>query len=119
MRTGLAILTVAFSLASFLHFLGRVFRNRSKGKPKASAVSLALCLVVLNPILTSLMVRGVVRPWAYLYVEWANLCVAFALLCAILRVEQQDDARAAMMKARREADALLEKMAKGVRTPRR
>ncbi len=108
MKTILAVLTVAFTSASFLHFAGRIFRNRARGMPRASAVSLALCFMVLGPIMTTALVRRVVPVELYSAIEWANFGIALALLLAILRVEQQDDQREQRRQAEDDAARMLE-----------
>lgn len=107
MRTLAAILTLAFSAVSFMHFLGRIVRNRHKGRGRAAAVSAALSLMVLGPVVAIGLTRGLIRPAWYSYVEVAALVIALGLVVAILLVEQWEEQKDAVERSRAEAKRVI------------
>lgn len=106
-----AIVVIGFSLVAFLHFVGRIFRNRQPGKPPAaSAVSGALALLSLGPIVVEGLTHGIIRPSFYGLVELAAVALSFGLVVAIIRVEQMDEQREEVRRARQEAARIAAKL---------
>ncbi len=104
------IVVMAFSLAAFCHFAGRILRNRLRGRPRASAVSLALAFLSLGPLVVFGVVRGFIPPRLYSLVELAAFVISIGLAVAILRVEYLEDARKAQRRSLLDDGAMLERI---------
>lgn len=102
-----AVAALAFGLAAFAHFGLRALRHRSRGKARASGVSVALAFLSLGPVLVIASRRGFIPASAGELLELGAFLVSVFLAVAILRVEQMDDARTRLLASKAEAARVI------------
>jgi hypothetical protein len=107
MRTLASFVVLSCSATAFLHFLRRVVVHARRGVPRAAAVSFALAMMSLGPLVSVGLVRGLIKPRFYGLIELASVAIAALLVTSIFLVEVKDQQRRDIAKAKQEASDFL------------